>query len=203
MPVMKLKMNQNSIFAILLRSPWWVSAGIAAALFTAARLALPAEYAPYAFFVALPFAVIAANVLWKHLRMPSESKVAGKLEALRALSSQEFSAVLEEAFRRDGCEVERIARNGADLALAKGGRVTLVACRRWKVARTGIEPLRELEAARQAHEAHEAIYVAGGEVSETALAFAAENKIRLIDAVGLAQLVPRIPEGAGKAQATR
>ena len=193
MPVMKLKMNQNSIFAILLRSPWWVSAGIAAALFAAARLALPADYAPYAFFVALPFAVIAANVLWKHLRMPSESKVAGRLEALRALSSQEFSAVLEEAFRRDGCEVERIARNGADLALAKGGRVTLVACKRWKVARTGIEPLRELEAARQAHEAHEAIYVAGGEVSEP----------RLIDAVGLAQLVPRIPEGAGKAQATR
>jgi restriction system protein len=38
---MKLKMNQNSLFAILLRSPWWVSGGIAAALFTAARIVLP------------------------------------------------------------------------------------------------------------------------------------------------------------------
>ncbi len=203
MPVMKLKMNQNSIFAVLLRSPWWVSAGIAAALFAAARLALPAEYGPYAFFVALPFALIAANVLWKNLRMPSEAKVAAKLEALRALSSQEFSAVLEDAFRRDGCEVERIARNGADLSLTKAGRVTLVACKRWKVARTGIEPLRELEAARQAQEAHEAIYVAAGEVSETARAFAAGRKIRLLDAAGLAQLVPRIPAPADKAQAIR
>lgn len=203
MPVMKFKMNQNSIFAVLLRSPWWVSAGIAAALFAVVRLALPAEFALYAFFVALPFAVIAANVLWKQLRMPSEARVAGKMEALRALSPQEFSDVLEDAFRRDGCEVKRIARDGADLELTKAGRVTLVACKRWKVARTGIEPLRELEAARQARQAHEAIYVASGEITETARAFAADKKIRLLDAVALAQLVRRIPEGAGKSQATR
>lgn len=203
MPVMKLKMNQNSIFAVLLRSPWWVSAGIAAALFAVVRLALPAEFALYAFFVALPFAVIAANVLWKQLRMPSEAKVAGKLEALRALSSQEFSDVLEDAFRRDGCEVRRIAGNGADFELTKAGRVTLVGCKRWKVARTGIEPLRELDAARQAHEAHDAIYVASGEITDTARAFAGEKKIRLIDAIGLAQLVPRLPAGTGRPQASR
>jgi len=203
MPVMKLKMHQNSIFAILMRAPWWVSGGIAAALFAAAQAILPTEYAVYAFFVSLPFSVIAAYVLWKQLRAPSEAKVAGKLEALRALPAQAFSAALEEAFRRDGYTVKRIARNGADLELAKAGRVTLVGCRRWKVARTGIEPLRELDAARLAHEAHEAIYFAAGEVTDTARAFATDRKIRLVDAAGLAQLVPRIDSGAGKAQAMR
>ena len=29
---MKLKMSQNSIFAVLLRSPWWMSAGVALVL---------------------------------------------------------------------------------------------------------------------------------------------------------------------------
>ncbi len=203
MQAMKLKMHENSIFAILMRAPWWVSGGIAGALFGAARALLPAEYAIYAFFVSLPFTVIAAYVLWQQLRAPSEAKVAGKLEALRALPAQAFSAALEEAFRCDGYTVKRFERSGAELELSKGGRVTLVGCRRWKVARTGIEPLRELDSARQAHEAHEAIYVAAGEITQTARAFAAENRIRLIDAAGLAALVPRIDSGAGKAQAAR
>ena len=203
MRVMKLKMHENSMFAILMRSPWWVSGGIAGALFAAAQAILPTEYAVYAFFVSLPFAVIAVYVLWKQLRAPSEAKVAGKLEALRALSVQEFSAALEEAFRRDGYTVTRFTRNGADLELAKAGRVTLVACRRWKVARTGIEPLRELDAARQAHEAHEGIYVAAGDITDTARAFAAASRIRLVDGAGLVELAPRVEGVAGKAQASR
>ena len=203
MPAMKLKMHENSMFAILLRSPWWISAGIAIALFAAARALLPSEYAPYAFFAALPFAVIAAYALWQQARVPSEAKVASKLDALRALPAHDYAAALEEAFRRDGYAVKRIARNGADLELTKSGRVALVAYKRWKVARTGIEPLRELEAATRAHEAQEAIYVAGGEITDTARAFAVEKKIRLIDAAGLAQLVPRIPDGKDKAPATR
>ena len=203
MHAMKLKMHENSVFAMLMRAPWWVSGGIAAALFGAARALLPAEYAIYAFFVSLPFTVIAAYVLWQQLRAPSEAKVAGKLEALRALPAQAFSAALEEAFRRDGYSVKRFERSGAELELSKEGRVTLVGCRRWKVARTGIEPLRELHSARQAHEAHEAIYVAAGEITQTARVFAAENRIRLIDAAGLAVLVPQIDSGAGKAKAVR
>ena len=203
MPVMKLKMHQNSIFAILLRSPWWISGGIAGALFGAARALLPTEYAPYAFFVSLPFSVIAAYALWQQVRAPSEAKVAGQVEALRALPAEEFSVALEEAFRRDGYAVNRIARKGVDLELAKAGRVTLVGFRRWKVARTGIEPLRELDAARQAHEAHEAIYVAAGEITDTARTFATGNRIKLVDAPALAQLVPRIEGGAGKTQAIR
>jgi restriction system protein len=186
---MKLKMNQNSIFAVLLRSPWWMSGGIGAVLFAGTRLALPAEYAPYAFFASLPFFVIAAYVGWQHLRAPSEARIAQEMEALRSMGWGEFSAAVQEAFRRDGYVVTPIGASGADLELGKAGRTTLVACKRWKVARTGIEPLRELESVRQAREAHECVYIATGEVTETARAFAAEKGIRLLSGAELARLV--------------
>jgi restriction system protein len=182
---MKLKMNENSIFAVLLRSPWWISAGIAAALFTATRLIVPAEYGPYAFFAALPFIVIAGYLGWQALLAPSEARTSRAMEALRALAWTDFSAAVEEAFRREGYGVARIGAAGADLELTKAGRVTLVACKRWKVARTGIEPLRELAAARQSREAHECIYIATGEITDTARAFASEQKITLLNGAEL------------------
>lgn len=185
---MNLKMNQNSLFAILLRSPWWVSGGVAAALFAVARMLLPSEYTPYAFFLALPFAVIAVHVGWKQFRAPSEEGIAATLEALRALSWADFSAALEEAFRGEGYGVARIAAAGADLELTRSARVTVVGCKRWKVARTGIEPLRELTAARDAREAHECVYVATGEVTENARAYAAEHRIRLLHDAELARM---------------
>jgi len=186
---MKLKMNENSIFAVLLRSPWWLSAGIAAALFSATRLILPAEYSSYAFFAALPFFVIAGYLGWKALRAPSEARVAQAMEALRATGWAEFSTVVQEAFRRDGYTVAPIAAAGADLELGKAGRTTLVACKRWKVARTGIEPLRELDSARQVREAHDCAYIATGEFTETARAFATQKGIRLIAGAELAGLL--------------
>src|SRR3954470_7743729 len=137
MPGMKLKMNQNSIFAVLLRSPWWISGGIALGLFTGTRLLLPQEFGPYAFFVSLPFTVIAAYTAWQAFRAPSEARVAGSMEALRTLSWLEFSAAAAEAFRREGYTVTPASVGGADLVLAKAGQTTLVGCKRWKVARTG------------------------------------------------------------------
>jgi restriction system protein len=186
---MKLKMNENSIFAVLLRSPWWLSAGIAGALFTGARLALPADYAFYAFFVSLPFFVIAVYTGWQQLRAPSEARIVQTMEALRTMSWAELSAAVEEAFRRDGYAVVPIGAAGADFELAKSGRLTLVACKRWKVVRTGIEPLRELASARKAREAHECVYIATGEFTDTARSFAAEKSIRLVSGAELARIL--------------
>jgi len=186
---MKLKMNENSIFAILLRSPWWMSAGIAAALFAATRLIVPAEYGPYAFFASLPFSVIAVYLGWQQLRAPSEARIGKAMEALRAMGWAEFSAAVQEAFGRDGYTVAPIATTGADLELGKSGRMTLVGCKRWKVARTGIEPLRELDSARNAREAHECIYIATGDFTETARSFAAEKGIRLLAGADLIEFL--------------
>jgi restriction system protein len=183
---MKFEVNKNSLFAVLLRSPWWISFVIAAGIAAAARLVLPEIYA---FFIALPFVVIGSHVAWKQLRAPSAVKVAQSLEALRAKPWDEFAAALESAFRRDGYTVSRLDGREGDFELTKAGRVSLVSCKRWKVARTGIEPLRELHAARRRREAHDCVYVAAGEVTDNALTFSAQNNIRLLHGAELAKLL--------------
>jgi restriction system protein len=183
---MKLEINKNSLFAVLLRSPWWISLAVAAGLVAAVRLVLPDIYAVFA---ALPFIVIAAYAAWQQLRAPSAAKVARSLEALRARPWDEFAAGLEAAFRRDGYSVSRLDGRDADLELERAGRVLLVSCKRWKVARTGIEPLRELHAARLRREAQGCIYVAAGDVTENAIAFSAQNGITLLRGAELAKLL--------------
>jgi len=184
---MKWELNKNSLFAVLLRSPWWVSALAAIGLVVGLRLLIPTSYAVFA---ALPLAVIAAYVGWQQLRAPSAGRIAGTLERLRAMSWEDFSAAIEEAYRLEGYTVSRLAAH-ADFELVQGSRSTLVACKRWKATRTGIEPLRELEAARRAREAQECIYVAAGEITEQAREFAAQKSIHLVHGAELAKLLPR------------
>lgn len=174
---MKLEMHKNSLFAVLLRSPWWISFAVALALAAGLRLVLPDLYA---FFAALPFLVIACVAAWRQLRAPSAEKIARSLEALRAKPWDEFAGAVESAFRRDGYEVSRLDGKEADFELTRGGRVSLVSCKRWKVARTGVEPLRELHAAKRRREAYECIYIAAGEVSDNALAFSTQNNVRIL-----------------------
>ena len=182
-------MAENSLFAILLRSQWWISMLIAAGVAAAARLVVPDVYA---FFTALPFIVIGCVAGWRQLRVPGASRIADTLEALRAMSWGDFSGALEEAFRRDGYVVTRLAGTAADLELSRAGRISLVGCRRWKAAHTGVDPLRELDEARRARDAHECIYVASGEVTVGARAFAVEKNIRLIHGAELVKLLPRV-----------
>lgn len=194
---MKFQMHKNSLFAVLLRSPWWISVAIALGIFLLARFWLPEAYA---FFVALPFMAIGSYAGWQQLRKPSADRVAATLAALRAMSWGEFSNALEEAFRRDGFVVNRLRGAAADFELTKANRVSLVSCKRWKVARAGIEPLRDLYAAKQARDAHECIYVAAGELTDNARAFAAEKNMRLVHGAELVKLLPRIGRG-GKVSA--
>lgn len=185
---MKLKMHENSVFAILMRSQWWISIAIAAGIVVVARFFLPDAYA---FFVGLPFLVIGVVAGWKQLRAPSASRIAETVAAARAMSWAEFSGAVEDAFRRDGYSVTRLDGKEADFELVKAGRTTLVGCKRWKAARTGVEPLRDLDAARRAGEANDAIYVSTGEISDGAAAFAAENRIRLLQGTDLAGLLAK------------
>jgi restriction system protein len=195
-----MEMNKNSLFAVLLRSPWWVSLLAALATAMASRFMLAKFDMPeaYAIFVALPFIVIGCVAGWKQLRAPSETRIAGTLESLRALSLQEFLAALETAFRHDGYEVKRLKKGTADLELSKSGRISLVTCKRWKADRTGVEPLRELAAERQARDAQECIYVVAGGITDNALAFAAQSNIRLVHGADLAALLPGRPGGKAK-----
>jgi restriction system protein len=192
---MKFKIAKNSLFAILLRSPWWISIAVAAGIFALARLWIPGLYA---FFLALPFLVIGGYALAQQLRTPNPERIAETIEAIRAMSWDDFSAAIENAYRNDGYTVTRIGGAAADFELARAGRISLVGCKRWKAARTGIEPLRELHAAGRARDAHECIYVAAGEITDSARTFASGNNIRLVHDAELAKLLPRAARG-GKA----
>ena len=183
---MALKMHENSLFSVLLRSPWWVSALVAGGLFALIRI----WFAPiYAGFAALPFIVIASTVAWKQFRQPSAEQVAKKLEAVRALTGEEFNRVLEAAFRREGYGVTRLDKGPVDFELSKGGRVSLVLTRRWKAAATGVGPLEELEALRKKQKADECIYVTAGAVSDPARKYAFDSNVRLIEGPGLVNLL--------------
>jgi restriction system protein len=181
---MKWKMAENSLFAILLRAPWYVSVLVALGAFGLVRLFLDAGFA---FFGALPFIVIAFITIWRQLSRPGAAKVAARLEALRALSWEEFARALEEGFKREGYAVKRVA-GAADFELEKAGRLSLVCARRWKAAATGVEPLKELAAAGEKREAAECLYVVAGDITANARAFAAEKAVRLVEGAALITL---------------
>lgn len=188
-------MGKQSLFAILSRSPWWLSIIVAAALFAVMRLFLPDLIA---LSVALPFAAIGGYAGWRQLRAPSATKVADALNVLRAMSWEEFSILIGEAFRQEGYTVTKLAGDDVDYEISRNERVAVVCCKRWKVARTGVAPVRDLFEAGQARNAHEYIYVVAGEFTANAREFAAEKSIRLLNGAELVQLVTRVARGRKK-----
>jgi restriction system protein len=182
----KLQMAQNSLFAILLRSPWWISLAIAAAMSTAAWVLLPAAWRVAGALASFPFVVIAGMAAWRQRHAPSAARIEQTVASVSALAWPAFAELLEQAYKRDGHVAQR--RGGAaDFALERKGRTMLVSARRWKAARTGLEPLRELQAAREAAEAPDALYICLGELSEQAIAYAAQHRIAVWQANELAQ----------------
>jgi restriction system protein len=191
---MKWTMHENSLFAILLRSRWWLSFAIGAAVIGTLLAVLPESWRGVAVMSGTPFIVIGAIAAWKQWRAPSRGRIDRTLSEVRAMSWGDFAGALEDAYRRDGFEVNRVANAPADFLIKKDWRTFVVSGKRWKVARTGIEPLRDLEAWRLAREAHEGIYIAVGEITDNARQFAANHKIQLVGGSELARLLP----GAGR-----
>ena len=123
----------------------------------------------------------------RQLRRPGPKRIAATLERARAMPAEEFCAALAKGFERDGYGVSRID-GVAELRLTRQGIVTLVACRRWKAGRTGVEPLREFDTATR-KEGAARMYVAVGEVTENARTFARDKNIRLLNEEDLARLL--------------
>ena len=184
--------RKDTLFAILSRAPWWISVAVGAALFATVRLFLPDIVAAAS---ALPFLGIAAYAGWRGLRTPDAANVEEILGKVRGMPWENFSAVLAEAFRRDGYAVKEVYTGVVDLELEKMGRVTLVSCKRWKVVQTGIGPLRELHEAKKSGDAAECIYVAAGDFTANARTYATEKSIRLLYGTPLADLVARVGRG--------
>src|SRR5829696_3571528 len=96
---MQFRMAPNSLFAILLRSAWWTSAGLAVALAVAALALLPPAYRIVGAMSALPFVVIACMAGWRQWRTPSEAAGQRTVDAVRAMSWPELADALEQGFR--------------------------------------------------------------------------------------------------------
>ncbi len=185
---MKLKMAPNSLFAVLLRSPWWISIGIAL-LFVALSFALlPERYRVVGAMGGAPFLGIGVIALWQQARLPSARRSEEILRAASAMGWPQFAALLEEGFSKQGYRVERM-QGVADFALRREGRTTLVSARRWKAARPGEESLRTLREAAQSSGASDCLYVTLGELSANAQSYAKRHEVQLVQGAALAHLL--------------
>lgn len=186
---MKLKFAKNSLFAILLRSPWWISLLIVVGIALVSVALLPAPYVPFGVIGGFPFLVIGIMAAWRQRHAPSPARTAEVLGHAAGMSWRDFSGVIERAFVRQGYTVTRLTSTAADFSLLKGARVTLVSCKRWKAARHGVEALRDLFAAKQAQGADECTYISLAPVTENARRYAAQQGVQLMFKGELAQLL--------------
>lgn len=192
---MKFRMAEKSLFAILLRSPWWISLALAAAVALVSKLALPAELVVFGAMGGFPFVVIAVMAARRQWHTPNAARVQQTLEAVRAMVWRDFAAVLEAGWQREGYAVSRLETRkspGADFALVKAGQTTLVSAKRWKAASLGVEPLRELQAAMVQAQVHDGLFVTLGEVTPQASAFAKAQGIRVLQGPELTTLLQRV-----------
>ena len=184
---MKFKMSEKSLFAVLLRSPWWISFVLVGVIALLAGALLPKAYAGVGMLGGFPFFVIGCMAAWRQRNLPSDAEIENGLRMLSGMGWRDFSALLETAFNRQGYRVQHL-QGAADMQLEKKGVFTLVSAKRWKAATLGVEPLRELVALRDELEASNCVFITLGQVSAKAQEYAAQNRITLIadaDAVAL------------------
>jgi restriction system protein len=179
--------KKETLFQLLSAQPWWVTLIVAFALYWLAKTIFP----PVAPFIALPFIVLAIYIGYTQWRTGSPSDAGERLVALREMSWEAFSAAVTEAYRKQHYEVSPSDGRGYDFELTRGGRVTLLQCRQWKVNQVGVAPVRELAQAIERKEASRGICLAAGDFSVPARKAASSEPITLVSGLDLAELVGR------------
>jgi restriction system protein len=178
---MKFKMAPNSLFAILLRNPWWISFLLAVVICLICAALLPKELAIFGMLGTIPFWVTGCVAFTRQWNAPSKAALEAEAARLAGLNWKDFSHELEVKFVKQGFVVERLsgkrAEGGADFLLSKAGQTTIVAAKRYKAATHGIEALQALVAQQEALGAGIAMYVCLGALSEQAEKFARDKGI--------------------------
>ena len=176
---MKFKMAENSIFAILLRNPWWISFLIAAAFSLLMAALLPKHLVVFGMMGAFPFVITGAVALKRQWGAPSPAKLQAELDRLSGLSWRDFSAELEAKFVKQGYQVTRLNGGAADFKLEKQGTITLVTAKRYKANTHGVEALQALVTQQEAQGADKVMYVCLSPVTAQAAKFAKEKGLVL------------------------
>lgn len=191
---MKLKMSENSLFAILLRSPWWISLLIVAGFTLLSFALLPKEYVGFGVMGGFPFLVIGVLAARKQWRAPSAARVTDMLTRISAMSWRDFSALIGQIYVEQGFAVTRLNNQAADFSVARGSQRTLVSCKRWKAANHGVEALRDLVAAKEAADAQQCTYFSLAPVSDTAQRFAKAQGVTLLSGAALGRFLLSKPK---------
>ncbi|GAB2489540.1 MAG: restriction endonuclease [Comamonas sp.] len=188
---MKFKIPPNSLFAILLRSSWWISFAIAGAIITVCLALLPKDIKIVSAMGSLPFVVTGVIALTRQWREPSAARTEQLLADAAALSSREFGQRLAAAWRAEGYEVQPLNHAAADWQLTRKGATTWVQAKRYKAGTHGVEPLRALHQAAQAAGAGSAYVLLQGALSEQAAQFAREQAMTVLQDKDLAMLLAK------------
>jgi restriction system protein len=184
---MKFKMSQNSLFAVLLRSPWWVSFVVMAVVAMLAAAVLPKAYVPVGVLGATPFFVIGLVAAWRQRNAPSAAALESMHARISSMPWRDFANAVEKACVAKGYVVTRLQGTAADFRLVKKGTVTLLSAKRWKASNQGVEPLRELVAALPTQDAGAAMWMSLEPVSESAQRLAKAEGVVLLSGTALAQ----------------
>lgn len=183
---MAFKMAKGSLFAVLLRSPWWYSVLIGLFFITASLPIADGEYLIFGITTALPFFGIAGYAAYQQAKLPSQKRVFEVVEQAREMRASEITEKIASRYIESGYDSKVFKGNAADLELTRGHRIVLLSSKRFKVGNTGVDPLKQLVAAGETAEATSYLYVALGEISEAARSYANQNNIELIQANELA-----------------
>ena len=194
LPGCAMKIPENSLFAMLLRTRWWVSFALAAAVALVTGALFPREIAPFAMLATLPFVVIGVIAAWRQLRQPSPARNEQLLQDCAALGWKDFSLRLQQAWQAEGYTVTTRQQADADIQLARDGQLTLVQTKRSKAGVHGIEPLRALHDAAQKAGAASAYVLLQGDLSENARLFARDQHIAVLQNKELAALLHKAPQ---------
>lgn len=186
---MKFKMSERSLFATLLRAPWWVSLAVMAAVALVAGALLPEAYKIPGMLGAFPFLVIGIMAAWRQRHALSAERIEALVGQARNMAWRDFATLIEHALRQQGFEVQTLTQGPADFRIEKQGRVTLVSAKRWKAATVGAEHLRELLAECEKQEAFSCSCMSLGTFSQAARDLAQESPMQLLGPANIAQLL--------------
>lgn len=113
-------------------------------------------------------------------------------QTLDHLTWREFEYLTHEYFRTRGYKVRETPEGpdgGVDLRLYKDGEIVLVQCKHWKASKVGVAIVRELYGVVASERASGGILVCSGNVTSEARAFADKNRIEIMDANRLAEVM--------------
>ncbi len=183
---MAFKFSENSLFAVLLRSPWWYSVLIGLFFIALSMVLFDGRYVLLGLFSAMPFFGIAGFAGFKQAKLPSKNRVREIAEQAPKMQAAEIAEKIADNYRQRRFDVEKLNSKGSELFLERGNQKIVLSSKRFKVGNTGVEPLKQLLELGSKHEARRYLYVVLGEISKAATEYAQQNDIEIIRANTLA-----------------